>query len=70
VDADPAEILPVFGVVRGVRVPPGAHLVEMYYRPPGLTVGMVLSFAGLLACGASITWGGGRGNLVKSPRVS
>lgn len=46
VDGEPCEILPVFGVVRGVVVPAGSHSVIMQYKPHSFR-------NGLLATGAS-----------------
>ena len=60
VDGAPADIVPVWGVVRGVRVTAGAHVVEMRYRPPGLLAGAGLSLAALLLAGLALAFTGGR----------
>ncbi|NNE10527.1 MAG: YfhO family protein [Gemmatimonadetes bacterium] len=43
VDGEPREILPVFGVVRGVVVPAGEHSVVMRYRPHSFRNGLLIS---------------------------
>jgi hypothetical protein len=48
-DGRPVPVYVTNGVVRGVRVPKGAHVVEMRYRVPGLRLGIALSLLGLLA---------------------
>ena len=60
VDGTPARILPVWGLVRGVRVPSGPHLVEMHYVPPGWTLGSGLSLIGLLGVGMALAFTRGR----------
>ncbi|MDP6530224.1 MAG: alkaline phosphatase family protein [Gemmatimonadota bacterium] len=52
IDGDDAPVLPVYGVVRGVVVPPGEHEVRMVYNPVPVRAGRILSIAGLLAAGA------------------
>ncbi len=77
VDGEPAPILPVWGLVRGVRVPAGPHLVEMRYRPRGWAPGAALSVIALLVLGAALAAAEGRrtpgtpgpGNLVTPPSV-
>jgi len=69
IDGEPVEIVRVFGIVRGVRVPSGTHVVEMRYRPPGLVVGSVVSLVGLLTFGLLVTLGGVRRKLVETTRV-
>ncbi len=46
VDGDPAPILPVNGLVRGVPVPAGAHTVVFVYRPQSWRTGLILSGLG------------------------
>ncbi len=45
IDGAPTEILRVNGVVRGVRVPAGAHRVEMRYEPQSFRLGCRISAA-------------------------
>jgi hypothetical protein len=71
VDGEPAEILPAYGLIRGVALPPGSHEVRMVYRPGSLQRGVVLSLLGLVLSGAAIVArrrdsGGPEGN---SPRA-
>jgi hypothetical protein len=47
VDGDPRPLLRVDGLVQGVLVPPGAHVVRFAYRPVSFRVGAALSLAGL-----------------------
>ncbi|NNE44432.1 MAG: YfhO family protein, partial [Gemmatimonadetes bacterium] len=54
VDGLPAEILPVYGLVRGVVVPPGAERVRMTYVPPGFRAGSLLSLLGLCLAGGAL----------------
>lgn len=61
-DGNPVPILPVWGLIRGVVVPAGPHLVEMRYRPPGWPAGPVVSLLALLAAGSVLAFVGvGRG---------
>lgn len=50
---DGEEVKPVrgAGILQGVPVVPGDRQVEVLYRPPGLIVGLVVSFAALLLLG-------------------
>jgi hypothetical protein len=47
-------IFPADVLVRAVRWPAGRHVLEMRYRPPEVTYGLWLSFAGLLATAAGM----------------
>jgi hypothetical protein len=47
VDGDPRPLLRVDGLVQGVVVPPGDHVVRFRYRPVSFRIGVVLSLAGL-----------------------
>jgi hypothetical protein len=49
VDGRSASPVRVNGVMRGVRVPAGAHRITWRYRTPGLTLGAILSGLALLA---------------------
>jgi len=49
IDGESEAIARVNGLVRGVPVLAGRHLVEMRYRPPGLATGALLSLASALA---------------------
>lgn len=53
-DSRPVEILPVYGVVRGIEVPRGNHVVRMRYRPPGFEWGVALSCFGLALAGTAL----------------
>jgi hypothetical protein len=49
IDGRPAEIFPMFHIMRGVAVPAGAHRVEFTCRVPGLKWALAASIAILLA---------------------
>jgi uncharacterized membrane protein YfhO len=49
VDGRPAPIVPANVLFRGIRLEPGARVVELVYRPPGLVAGLVVSALSLLA---------------------
>lgn len=49
VDGEPAPVLTVDGVLRGVVVPAGAHVVGFRYRPSSLLVGMLVTIVALAA---------------------
>lgn len=48
VDGAPAPVVPADGAFQGVRLPPGRHVVELRYRPPRLTAGLVAAAVGLV----------------------
>lgn len=50
VDGEPAEILRVNGLVRGVPLSPGKHAVEFLYRPFSFEAGVASCAAALLVC--------------------
>lgn len=50
VDGIAADVLPVDGLVLGVRVPDGAHRVELRYTPPWFGVSIALFLLGAVAC--------------------
>jgi uncharacterized membrane protein YfhO len=52
IDGRPAEILATDALVRAVRWPPGRHLLQMVYDPPGVRIGLGLSVAGSLLLAA------------------
>jgi uncharacterized membrane protein YfhO len=56
VDGNPQEILRVWGVVRGILLQPGSHLVELRYEPSAFRIGALLSIAGLFLTGGMIAW--------------
>jgi hypothetical protein len=56
VDGNPQEILSVWGVVRGILLQPGSHLVELRYEPFSFRAGALLSIAGLFLAGGMIAW--------------
>ncbi len=47
-DGRPVRVCRVNGVCQGVEVPGGRHKVRFFYRPPGLRVGLTISFLTLL----------------------
>jgi hypothetical protein len=49
VDGQPAPVLTAYKSLRAVAVPKGAHRVEMRYRPWSVTLGVLLTLAGMLA---------------------
>jgi hypothetical protein len=51
VDGRPAPLIEANLGAMAVLVPDGVHEVRWRYRPPGLWAGIVLTIAGLLACG-------------------
>jgi hypothetical protein len=67
IDGEAAPLLRVWGVVRGVRLPAGSHLVDMSYRPRSLVVGAGATGAGLL--GLAALWGAGRRRRGHAPPV-
>lgn len=50
INGTPVSILRVNGLVRGVIVPPGRHVVTFRYRPASVLAGAALSLTGFLAC--------------------
>ncbi len=62
VDGDPAPLVEVNGLVRGVWLDAGSHRVAMRYVPPGLLTGGIVSFAALLVTGG-LAWLGRRRTL-------
>ena len=44
------QIQPVAGLLRGVNLPPGDHLVMMAYQPRRLFIGLGISLAAVLGC--------------------
>jgi hypothetical protein len=69
VDGAAQAIVPVDGLFRGVRVPPGEHDVAFTYRPGSLRAGLALSAAGLLATAALALAGRGRRLALRSERA-
>ena len=61
IDGAPVPILPVDGLVRGVRWPHGRHLLEMAYRPPEVRLGAIVSAIALAALVALAVAGSRRG---------
>ena len=56
VGGEPAPILHVNLVVRGVRVPAGTHEVVFRYEAPGLTAGLTVSGLSLALLGLLLAW--------------
>ncbi len=57
IDGDPAEILPVNVLARGVLVPAGEHEVRMRYRPLGFALGCAISAGSLAALAGFVLLG-------------
>jgi hypothetical protein len=55
VDERPAAVVPADVLFRGIALEPGARMVELVYRPPGLVAGLVLSALSLVAA-AVLAW--------------
>jgi uncharacterized membrane protein YfhO len=49
VDGVPAPLARGPGILQGIPLPPGEHVVEARYRPPGLLAGGAISIASLIA---------------------
>ena len=56
VNGDPAPIVEVDGLLRGVVLPAGSAHVEMTFQPASLVVGLTLSLVGIAACLLLIFW--------------
>jgi len=56
IDEKPAEIFPIDGLFRGVRVPEGSCVVKMVYEPRTLIIGMWTSAAGAFITAAFILY--------------
>jgi hypothetical protein len=50
VDGRPAVIEPAYGIVRGIVVDRGDHIIDMRYRPWSVILGAALTFVGLALC--------------------
>jgi hypothetical protein len=51
VDGNAAQLLEVYGALRGVVVPAGHHTVELRYRPRSVILGGLITLAGFIALG-------------------
>ena len=60
VDGRAASVVPANVLFRGIRLDPGAHAVELVYRPPGLVAGLALSALSILIA-AVLAWRTSRG---------
>jgi membrane protein YfhO len=49
VDGRTASVVAANALFRGIRLDPGAHAVELVYRPPGLVAGLIVSVLSILA---------------------
>jgi len=56
VNGRPAAILPANYAFRAVAVPAGRCEVELSYWPPGLTAGLAVTLASMLALGGLVAW--------------
>lgn len=65
VDGNPVPVLTANAILRGVAVPAGAHRVELAFRPPLVTAGLVVSGLTLLAALALLAWAGRTGNKLR-----
>lgn len=54
VDGHTAPVLRVDGLVLGVAVAPGQHVVRFHYQPPGLGAGLLIS--GVTVFGLAAWW--------------
>ena len=52
VDGGPSPVLRANGKHRAVAVPPGRHVVDLRYRPPGLAIGLTMMAFAAAACAA------------------
>ncbi len=50
IDGEPTEIFPAFINLRGIWVPPGEHMIRMFYRPRVFSLGAFLSVLGWFVC--------------------
>ena len=57
IDGADTQLIPLYGVVMGVRVPEGTHEIELSYRPRWLSVALVLAGLGLLTTILLMSWG-------------
>jgi hypothetical protein len=57
VDGHDAKVERVDQMLRGVRVGPGAHTVEMTYRPLSFRIGLIVSLLTALALGGAVLLG-------------
>lgn len=56
VNGRPAEILEVYGALRGVVVDSGSSTIEMRYRPQAVRAGAGFTLLGLLVAAAALLW--------------
>lgn len=56
VDGHPATLVKVGGVIEGVAVPAGNHMVEIVYRPIAVWLGLTLCLLGLLVTAGWTAW--------------
>lgn len=57
IDGAEAPLVPLYGIVMGVKVPKGAHEIELRYRPGWLSVTLVLAGLSLLTAILLMFWG-------------
>jgi hypothetical protein len=67
VDAEPAPLVEVDGIIMGAAIPEGEHVVEFSYRPASLVVGRLVSLFSLAVLAALVANGFSRG---RRPRQS
>jgi hypothetical protein len=60
VDGAEVPVLPVYGLIRGIVVPPGTHDVRLDYSPPGFRTGTALSLLGIVLVGGLLALAGRR----------
>jgi hypothetical protein len=53
IDGEEQEIVPVYHILRGVRVPAGTYFVEFRYEPRSFLIGQRISLAAILVSGAA-----------------
>jgi len=56
VDGDPSEVVPVNGVLRGIYLSTGEHVVDLVYRPWSVTAGALVSVTALLVVLVGLVW--------------
>ncbi|HET9015792.1 MAG TPA: hypothetical protein VFN57_09355, partial [Thermomicrobiaceae bacterium] len=56
IDGRPAPLVKVGGVLEGVAVPAGAHIVDIVYRPVAVWLGLALCLLGLVGAAGWTAW--------------
>ena len=61
IDGEPAKILVTDYLLRGVALPAGKHVVEMWYSAPQARNGAIVSLLSLVICGLLMIWTSAKG---------